>query len=374
MAELFELTSINGMELKNRFVRSGTWTGMATEDGQMTPKLKDLIANVAKGGVGLVVPDFMPVAKDGICSDRQLGAYDDSQISGLSEMVKEVHEAGSKVLAQLVHGGAHSRIDLSGLEAAGPSAIPKTEGAFGEFPGCREMNQYDIDAVIEAYRQASIRCKQAGFDGVQIHCAHGYLFSQFLSPFYNKRTDQYGGSATNRARIVVDTYNQVRQEVGQDYPILVKLNMTDFFDGGITNDDALQTAAILSDIGIDAIETSGGSAGWGFMVLGDMNKSPMRTEKEEGYYRDIARQMKANWSTPIILTGGIRSYQTADQYLQENIADYIGLCRPLINEPSLINRWESGDTAESGCISCNGCGMAVSMSGKDLACVQQQKE
>ena len=110
-------------------------------------------------------------------------------------MVKEVYEAGSKVIAQLVPGGAHSRIDLTGLEAAGPSVIPKTEGAFGEFPGSREMTQDNIDGVIEAYRQASIRCKEAGFDGIQIHCAHGYLFSQFLSPFYNKRTDQYVGSA-----------------------------------------------------------------------------------------------------------------------------------------------------------------------------------
>jgi 2,4-dienoyl-CoA reductase-like NADH-dependent reductase (Old Yellow Enzyme family) len=229
------------------------------------------------------------------------------------------------------------------------------------------MTRSDIDNVVEGYILAAIRAKKAGFDGLQLHCAHGYLFSQFLSPFYNKRTDEYGGGIANRSRIIIDTYNQIRVAVGRDYPILVKMNTNDFIDGGISNDDVLRAADIFAKAGIDAIELSGGT-GWG-MVLGDFNLTPMRMVKEEGYYQDIARQIKTSLSIPIIITGGIRSYQTAERLVRDGITDYIGLCRPLIREPGLINRWQSGDTRGSGCMSDNGCGAAVQM-GNDLHCVK----
>jgi 2,4-dienoyl-CoA reductase-like NADH-dependent reductase (Old Yellow Enzyme family) len=372
MNKLFESSSINGMLLKNRFIRSATWTAMATEDGFITDKLRDLIVNVAKGGVALVVPDFAPVLKSGQTSIKQLGLYKDEFIPGLSSLVDAVHAAGSKIVIQLVHGGAHSRPDLTGTGSIGPSAMPATAGAFGPFPGCREMTRSDIDSVVEGYVLAAIRAKKAGFDGIQLHCAHGYMFSQFLSPFYNKRTDEYGGGITNRSRIIIDAYNQIRAAVGYDYPILVKMNTNDFIDGGISNDDVLRAADIFAKAGIDAIELSGGT-GWG-MVLGDFNLTPMRMVKEEGYYQDIARHMKSTLSVPIILTGGIRSYQTAERFVRDGIADYIGLCRPLIREPGLVNRWQSGDTRGSACMSDNGCVAAVQM-GKDLHCVKlTQKE
>ena len=373
MASLFDATIINGMELKNRFLRSGTWTGMATEDGIMTSKLKSLLVDVARGGAAAIVPDYMPVAKDGISANRQLGIYEDKHVDGLADMVNSVHDAGAKVVAQINHGGAHANPELTGVESKGPSAIPQTDSSAGGFEGCSEMTQQDIDQVVEAFRKAEGRCKQAGFDGIQIHCAHGYLFSEFISPFYNKRTDQYGGNIIDRTRIVTDTYNTIRKELGSDYPILVKMNVTDFLDDGLGYDEALQIAKIFADIGIDAIELSGGT-GWGMKVMGDLNRSPMRMVKEEDYYRDVASKMKNIFSTPVILTGGIRSFQTADNFLQNNTADYIGLCRSLIHEPGLINRWQSGNTADSGCISCNGCGMAAMMSGEDLACVQKKQE
>ncbi len=368
MTDLFESTSIKGMDLTNRFVRSGTWTGMATEEGYMTPKLKDLIVNVARGGVGLVVPDYSPVLKAGQSATRQLGIYDDAQIPGLSDMVEAVHGAGARIMAQLVHGGAHSKPEITGVEPMAPTAIPRTPGKMGEFPGCREMTGKDFDDVVEGFRLAAFRARKAGFDGVQLHCAHGYLFSQFLSPFYNKRTDNYGGSVENRARIVADTYNQVRKEVGDNFPIMVKMNATDLIDGGITADEAFAAASIYTKIGIDAIELSGGT-GWGLNVLGDFDRTPMRIVKEEGYYRDLAKRLKAELDVLVILTGGVRKYETADKFVQDGIADYIGLCRPLIREPDLINRWQSGDTTESGCLSDNGCGVAAMM-GKDLQCVK----
>jgi len=345
---------------------------MATEDGFMTGKLKDLIVNVAKGGVALVIPDFAPVLKSGQTSIRQPGIYRDEFIPGLSSLVDAVHAAGSKIVIQLVHGGAHSVPELTGVESKGPSDMPATAGKFRAFPGCREMTQSDIDSIVEGYRLAAIRAKKAGFDGIQLHCAHGYLFSQFLSPFYNKRADKYGGDIANRTRVIVDTCQQVRKEVGNNYPILVKMNVTDFQDGGISRDDALQAAAILARTGIDAIELSGGT-GWG-MVLGDFNLTPMRTVKDEGYYRDTAKSMKSSLHIPVILTGGIRSYQTSERFVQDGITDYIGLCRPLIREPGLINRWKSGDKRASECVSDNGCGAVVQM-GKDFQCVRLgQKE
>ena len=372
MPVLFESTSINGMQLANRFVRSGTATGMANPDGSMTPKLSAFIADVAKGGVGLVIPDFFAVLKNGRLSLGQVGLFSDEFIPELTRMADGVHAPGSKVVAQIVHCGAHSDPRCTGEEPMGPSAMPKTAGKFGEYPGCREMTGFDIENVVEGFRMAANRAKKAGFDGVQLHCAHGYVLSEFLSPFYNKRTDSYGGSITNRARIVVETYQAVRREVGSKYPILIKMNVTDFLDDGITPGDAFQAARIFAGMGIDAIELSGGTS-WGFSVLGDINRFPTRTVKDEGYYRDMAMRLKEALDVPIILTGGIRSYATAQQFVHDNMADYIGLCRPLIREPGLINRWKSGDTRESGCISDNGCLFAI-FQGKDLQCVNLAKE
>jgi len=147
------------------------------------------------------------------------------------------------------------------------------------------------------------------------------------------------------------------------------MNVTDFLDGGISTDEALQAAAIYAKMGIDAIEISGGTT-WALGVLGDFDRTPMRTVKDEGYYRDIARRLKATVRVPIILTGGIRSYRTAEKFVHDNVADHIGLCRPLIREPGLINRWKSGDTRGSGCISDNGCVLAALVQGMDLHCVK----
>ncbi len=368
MSELFEPAEINGMKLRNRFIRSGTWTGMATEDGFMTAKLKDLIVNVARGGAGAVIPDYAPVLKNGQSAARQLSVYSDAQISGLAELVDAVHAAGAMIVLQLVHGGAHSKTQFTGEQPMGPSAMTPAEGKFGPFDGCREMNQDDIDYVVKGYAAAAVRARKAGFDGVQIHCAHGYLFSQFLSPFYNKRTDKYGGSLENRIRIVAQTYEQVRKAVGADYPILVKMNVTDFLDDGISTEDAYQAAKTYAQMGIDGIELSGGTS-WGALILGDFNKGPMQFKREEGYYQEMGRRLKAALGVPIILTGGIRKYETAQTFLDDGTADYIGMCRPLIREPGLINRWKSGDTTESGCISDNGCTF-VAAAGKDLQCVK----
>ena len=365
MANLFDVTSINNMTLTNRFVRSATGTRMAREDGGVTSKLIRHVVDLAKGGVGLIVSGHAYALPDGQASPRQLGIYRDTLVPGLTEMVNAVHDVGGRIVVQISHGGASSNSGLTGVEPMAPSAIPATEGKRASFNGCRAMTYDDIDRVVDAFRRAARRAQDAGFDGIQIHGAHGYLFSEFLSPFYNKRTDAYGGCIKNRARIVVDAYNAVRNEVGADYPIMIKMNVTDFLEDGLSTDEALEAASVYAAAGIDAIELSGGT-GWGLRILGDPNRSAIRTVKDEAYYREIAQILKHIVQTPIILTGGIKSYDVAAQIIRDNIADYIGLCRPLIREPDLVNRWKSGDTKKSGCVSDNAC--LSRAPDKDLQC------
>jgi 2,4-dienoyl-CoA reductase-like NADH-dependent reductase (Old Yellow Enzyme family) len=365
MTDLFDTTSIKSLTTANRFVRSATGTRFAREDGGVTAKLIRHVVDLAKGGVGLIVSGHAYVLPDGQASPRQLGIYRDAFVPGLTELVNTVHNGGSKIVAQLNHGGAHSPSALTGVEAMGPSIIPVTEGKMAPFPGCRASTKDDIDRVVDAFRQAARRAQDAGFDGIQLHGAHGYLFSEFLSPFYNTRIDKYGGSVQNRARIVIDTYHEVRNEVGDEYPIMIKMNVTDFLDDGLSTEDAFEAAVLYDSAGFDAIELSGGT-GWGSRVLGDMNRGPARNVTTEAYYRDMAQRLKQTVQTPIILTGSIKSYDVAAQLVHNNIADYIGLCRPLIREPNLVNRWKSGDTGKSGCVSDNACMFRAP--GKDLQC------
>jgi 2,4-dienoyl-CoA reductase-like NADH-dependent reductase (Old Yellow Enzyme family) len=367
---LFDPTSIKSLLIPNRFVRSATWSGMATEEGFVTPQLITLLENLAYGGVGLIISGYAYVLKNGQSAFRQLGIYNDSFMDGLTDMVDEVHRAGGKIVAQIAHGGAHSNPQFTGEDAIGPSTISAVDGETEYFPGCRGMTQHEINMVVDAFRLAAIRAKAAGFDGIQLHAAHGYLLSQFVSPFYNKRTDKYGGSVSNRTRIVTDIYNVVRQEVGCDYPILIKMNITDFLDDGITQEDAEQVASIYAKIGIDAIELSGGT-GWGSRILGDSNRSAVRLVKEEAYYCEMAQRLKQIMKTHIILTGGIKSYEVAADLIRNNIANYIGLCRPLIREPDLVNRWKSGDTRKARCISENAC-FAPARKGQGIRCVHEE--
>lgn len=317
------------------------------------------------GGVGLLISGHAYVHPDGQASPRQLGIYSDALVPGLTELVNSVHEHGGTIVAQLTHGGAHSNPELTGVEAMAPSTIPAQGGKRVRFPGCRAMTHTDIRRVIHAFQAAARRAYNAGFDGIQLHGAHGYLLSEFLSPFYNNRTDEYGGSVQNRARIVLDTYHAVRSEVGANYPILIKMNVTDLLENGLSDKDGLEIASLYAMTGFDAIELSGGTS-WGTSVLGDPQRAICRNEPQEAYYRDVAQKLASQLDTPIILTGGIKSYTVAAQLIQDNIADYIGLCRPLIREPDLVNRWKSGDTGKSECVSDNAC--LFRAEGKDLQC------
>ncbi|MBP1733259.1 MAG: NADH:flavin oxidoreductase/NADH oxidase, partial [Deltaproteobacteria bacterium] len=227
------------------------------------------------------------------------------------------------------------------------------------------------DRVCQAFAHAARRAREASFDGVQLHAAHGYLLSQFLSPFYNKRTDAYGGTIQNRARIALESLKAIRAMVGNDFAVLAKINSEDFLEGGLTVDDMLQASAMLEQAGIDAIELSGGTvnpAG-----LSASRKGALESESHEIYYREAARQFKQRLRVPLMLVGGIRSYGVAELLLAEGVADYIAMCRPFIREPDLINRWKSGDVRRAFCASDNACFKPV-FQGRGIACVAKEKE
>jgi len=365
MSKLFETTTINTLSLANRFVRSATWEGMANEDNSVSPRLIDLMVQLAKGGVGLIITGLACIRKDGIATPWQLGNYSDAFIPGLSEMAEAVHNAGGKIVMQIAHGGVQSHPELIGMTPLGPSTIKGETG-----PLSQQLTVEAIRDIVAAFGQAATRAKQAGFDGVQLHGAHGYLLSNFLSPFDNKRTDAYGGSIDNRARIVLEAYASVRDAVGDQYPVLIKLNTEDYLDGGTTIEDMLAVASMLEQAGIDAIELSGGTTR--AILMGNPNASFARIEKQEVYYREAAKRYKETISVPLMLVGGIRSYEVAEQLVEEGLADYIALCRPLIREPDLINRWKAGDTRKADCISDNAC-MGPAMEGRGIQCVHVKK-
>jgi 2,4-dienoyl-CoA reductase-like NADH-dependent reductase (Old Yellow Enzyme family) len=360
MSVLFTETQINGMTLPNRFVRSATWAGMAAEDGACTPHLVNLMTNLAQGGVGLIITGHAYVRPDGQVSPHQLGVYKDELIPGLRGMVQKVHDLGGKIALQMTHAGFFASPKLTGVTPLAPSAV---EGLTKTHR--KEMTHGDIREAIEAFRAAAMRAKEAGFDGVQIHAAHGYLFSQFLSPLLNRRTDEYGGEIHNRARVLVEALHAIRGAVGRDYPILVKLNSQDFYEDGLFLEDSVQAGLMLANEGIDAIEVSGGLPI--SRELGPIRKG-INSEDREAYFRAEARAFKERVSVPLILVGGIRSYQVAERLVEDGVCDYISMCRPFIREPHLINRWRSGDLRKAACISDSRC-LAIAAAGEGIYCV-----
>ncbi len=366
MLSLFEPTQINKLTLANRFVRSATWEGLAGDDGSVTPRLIDRANELARGGIGLIITGHAFVSPEGRAGKWQLGIYSDNLIPGLAEMTSSVHRLGGKIAAQLAHAGAHGAFNLSKLEPIGPSVSPD-----GSKPASREMTDHDMKTVIDAFAAAALRSKTAGFDAVQIHAAHGYLLSQFLSPYFNKRNDKYGGNITNRARLALEVVKAVRSTVGPDFPVFIKINSEDFLPGGLTVEEMIDAAMMLETHGVDGIEMSGGTFLSGKNIPSRPGKSGQDTP--EAYYEKTAQLYREKVRIPLVLVGGIRTYETAERLIAEGLADYLALCRPLIREPGLINRWKSGDRRPALCISDNGC-FKPGFEGKGVNCVVATRE
>jgi 2,4-dienoyl-CoA reductase-like NADH-dependent reductase (Old Yellow Enzyme family) len=364
MSKLFETTEINGMKLSNRFVRSATWEGMAGDDGAVTPKLTQTMVDLAEGGVGLIITGHAYVSPEGQAGPWQLGIHRDELVDGLKSMCEKIHSASGKIVAQLAHAG-HAAIETTGHV---PHVVSTFEG-LSKSPR-HELTKDDIKKLASSFGNAARRAKEAGFDGVQIHSAHGYLLNQFLSPAYNLREDEYGGSIENRARVHLEVYNAIREAVGKEYPVLIKINNEDYAENGLSLKDSIVVSKMLADAGLDAIELSGGTSDSG--KLGPARVG-INKEEKEAYFKEAAAVYKKEIDLPLILVGGMRSFFVAEQTISNGIADYISMCRPFIREPGLIKRWQSGDTSPAKCKSDNLC-FGPAMEGKGIYCVTEEKE
>jgi 2,4-dienoyl-CoA reductase-like NADH-dependent reductase (Old Yellow Enzyme family) len=349
---------------------------MASEGGSVTDELIKLYRTLAEGGVGLIITGAAYVQQSGKSVPCLTGIYRDDLIPGLRKIAETVHEHGDgcKVAIQLLHCGRQSFV----LEnTIAPSAV--FEPVVKKMP--REMTIEEIEETIEAFAKAARRAKEAGFDAVQLHAAHGYLLSEFLSPYTNRRTDEYGGSTGNRTKIVEDIYKRIVENVGTDFPILIKINVDDFLEGGINLNESKKIAERLSKTGFAAIETSGcmwevttrskEELGWVPAMLPESRMS-IRSKDKEAYYLAYAREIRKVIAAPLILVGGIRSLDVVENILAEGSVDFVALCRPLIRQPDLPNRWLKeigGLTAD--CISCNGCVRSTMVGG--IRCIPEER-
>jgi len=366
MPRVFEENVINGMHLRNRIVRSATWEGMCDEEGTPTPLLEKCYRDLAAGEVGLIITGYTFVRRDGRELPWKMGLETNSGEKSFRRLTDGVHEAGGKICVQLVHAGGQTTTAAAGRQPLAPSAVKADQ--FYEMPA--SMSRDDITKLISAFGEAARRGKDWGFDAVQLHAAHGYLINQFLSPLTNGRGDEYGGALENRARFLMETYNTVRQVVGKEYPVMAKLNGSDFLDGGLSLEDAVLVAQMLDKAGIDAIEVSGGTPASG-------DQAPVRKKikgrEKEAYNLELARAVRKAVACPVMVVGGFRSYDLLAEVLDTGVVDYVAMARPFIREPELVARWKAGDTRPARCISCNKC-FKPGLKGEGIYCVVEKEE
>ena len=319
MSKLFEPYMIRDTLIRNRFIRSATTSAYAEENGEVNDPIIRVYERLSKGEVGLI--------------------SNDSHIPMLKKLTDAVHKHEGHIVAQLNHAGVVHRQDR-----AGPSVY--SEGDWT----AREMSTDEIEAIIEAFGDAAERALQAGFDGVQIHGAHGYLISQFLSRIANKRTDKWGGSLENRMRLLHEIYDEIRGRTG-NAPVLIKLNCDDFSLDGFTVDDAVKVSKALSEWGIDLIEISGGGRG---------EKKEYEARAKHTDYPELAfaghaiKIREAITPTPMSLVKGFTKLETMERAVENGVTDLISMSRPFIREPSLIKSLKSGQR-EATCIRCDAC-------------------
>ena len=374
MSILFEPSLIGRMTLKNRIVKSAFMENMATPDGQPTEDTLRYYERLARGGVGLIITGMAYVNRVGKGQPLQHGAHADAMIPAWRRITDSVHQLGGKIAMQLVHCGRQANPKaLSGQQAVAPSAMPNPY----YLTQSRAMTGDEIVRTIKDFGDAAARVKEAGFDAVQVHGAHGYLVSSFFSPLTNRRRDEWGGDAERRFRFPSEVYQSIRRAVGPDFPVLYKMNANDFIWNGLTPRESFPAAHRLAELGVDALELSGGifetflhtSRGGLPADLIALDHSPIvrqclvavfRLQKmfipfKEAYFHPYAAKLKPTLKIPLILVGGIRTLETAERILKIGAADFISMARPLVREPDLPNKWLSGRRVAAQCSSCNRC-------------------
>lgn len=355
MKSLWDKTNIGNMEMKNRFLRGALWEDLADEKGHMTSELSSIYEELAKGGVGTIITGYSFVTEDEQPNPGMLGIYEDSFIEEYKKFTEKINALGSNIIMQIVYGGFMTKFNVGERIIWGPSTIQnEVTGTWA-----KEITKDEIKYLVNAFAEAALRVKKSGFNGVEIHGGHGYLLSQFLSPYYNKRTDEYGGSIENRGRIIFEIYEAIREKVGNDFPVLIKLNSADYIkEGGLTMEDSLYVAKKLAVLGINAIEVTGGNESIKEVCennLGAARTKVVMSKDRQSYFKNYATKLAQIVDIPIILIGGNRDLDIMEEILNDTKIEYFTLSRPLTAEPDLINKWESGDRKRTKCVSCNKC-------------------
>jgi 2,4-dienoyl-CoA reductase-like NADH-dependent reductase (Old Yellow Enzyme family) len=343
MTELFEPYKIRHLEIRNRFVRSATTSSFADEFGIVGPQIVRWYEDLAQGGVGLIIKGHLYVDPRGKAHAGMAGISHDAQVPGLAKITGVAHRHGARIIAQINHGGYEAEVG----ERMGPSAFQAPAWQ------ARAMGSDEIRDVVRAFVQAAQRCMDAGFDGVQIHAAHGYLVSQFLSKKANRRKDDWGGSLTNRMRLLREIYLGIRARLGAEAIVGVKLNCDDFSKDGFTIDESAQVAHELAQLGIDFIEVSGGGVGTEPRYQPRARSSdPSLSEASFGGHCGRIRQVTG--PTALALVDGLRSLRSMQAVVDKGIADLVSLSRPFIREPDIVARLAAGQE-QVACTRCDAC-------------------
>ena len=385
MLQIFEPSKIGSIILKNRIIRSATGDGLADNVGQPTKDLVDFYTKIAAGDAGAIITGLTGVQQDGKSSTYHPLMFDrDDFIADYQKLTNAVHSYGTPIILQLNHCGRQTRQRVTGLPTVAPSA--RRDLYFLERRP-KTLTVVEIEKIISNFSRAIIRAQKAGFDGVQLHLAHGFLLSAFLSSNMNKRTDHWGGSLENKFRIIERIFIETRKNVG-DFPILVKLNAYDTRKKGMRISEAVAIAKLLEQVGCAAIEVSCGVVNDGFITVRSEKFPteaaleysyllsylprfvkwiirpfiPLTTEmivplpKELSLYNvEAAEIIKRNVSIPVIVVGGIKRLADIEEIIANNRADYISMSRAFIIEPDIVNRFREKRQTESSCVSCNYC-------------------
>lgn len=332
-----------GATIKNRFGKSAMSETLGTTDNRATAKLATLYQSWAEGGTGLLISGNVMIDKRHLGEPNNVVLEDDKDLDAIRQWAAAGTQHGAHLWIQLNHPGKQTPKLLT-KQSVSPSAVPFKAELRSYFNTPRELTEAEILDIIKRFGHSAALAKEAGFTGVQIHGAHGYLVSQFLSSHHNQRTDQWGGSLENRMRFVIGVYEEIRQQVGNDYPVSIKLNSADFQRGGFSEEESMEVAEQLANLGLDLLEISGGTYEAPEMTGLNLRDS---TRQREAYFLDYAQKIRQRVSIPLMVTGGFRTDGGMRDALASGATDIIGLGRPLALEPDLPNRVMAGDKVTS---------------------------
>ncbi len=336
--EIFEETKVKNVKIKNRLIRGSVGDYCFFRDGHITNEAYEFYDKLSDEGVGIVFVGYTTISDYDQYDDTNIFRLDkDEYIEEYKKLASVIHKNDRTAILQLVHiGGQSSTQKTDKLLAPSKVVNPMTKRT------TYEMSKEDILRIEDDFVKASVRAKKAGFDGVEIHGAHFYLVSEFLSPLFNKRTDEYGGNDENRARFLVEIIQKVRKAVGNDFIISIKISVNDGIENGINENGFLTACKLIEKAGADLIQTSG-------------NYVEHKIKPKNPIFYEQTNKISEIVNIPVVLTGGIRDMETMEEILNKSKIQYFGIGRPLICEPDIIKRWEKGERCKSKCITCNSC-------------------